>query len=86
MRAVQGRAEVLIGGRRYPVVGRITMDFVMVDLGANEDSVRVGEVATIIGADGVAQITIDEFAGWAGTISYEVLTGLGARLHRDYMV
>jgi alanine racemase len=86
MRSVKGRAQVLMGGRRYPVVGRVTMDFVMVDLGSNEDSIGVGEVATIIGEDGVAAITLDEFAGWAGTISYEVLTGLGTRLHRDYTV
>ncbi len=84
MRAVQGRAEVLIGGRRYPIVGRVTMDFVMVDLGANEHSVGVGKVATIIGKDGPGEITIDEFAGWANTISYEVLTGLGDRLSREY--
>jgi alanine racemase len=83
-RAVQGRAEVLIGGRRYPVVGRITMDFVMVDLEGNEDSVGIGDVATMVGKDGSGEITVDEFAGWAGTISYEVLTGLGARLHREY--
>ena len=84
MRAVQGHAEVLIGGRRYPVVGRVTMDFVMVDLGPDGNSIGVGDVATIVGEDGGAEITVDEFAGWAGTISYEVLTGLGSRLHRDY--
>ena len=84
LRAVQSRAEVLIGGRRYPIVGRVTMDFVMVDLGTNENSIGVGDVATIIGKDGSGEITIDEFASWANTISYEVLTGLGFRLHRDY--
>ena len=60
------------------------MDFVMVDLEGNEDSVGIGDVATIVGKDGSGEITVDEFAGWAGTISYEVLTGLGARLHREY--
>ncbi len=85
MMAVQGRAQVLINGMRYPVVGRVTMDFVMVDLGANEKSVTVGDVVTIIGEDGGEEVTVDDFAGWADTISYEVLTGLGARLHREYL-
>jgi alanine racemase len=85
LRAVKGQAEVLIAGRRYPVVGRVTMDFTMVDLGAAGTGVGVGDVATIIGEDGDDEITVDEFAGWAGTISYEVLTGLGSRLYREYL-
>jgi alanine racemase len=60
------------------------MDFIMVDLGPAPTSVGIGDVATIIGKDGGDEITVDEFAGWAGTISYEVLTGLGSRLHREY--
>ncbi len=85
LRSVKGQAKVLIGGRRYPVVGRVTMDFIMVDLGPAPTSVGIGDVATIIGKDGGDEITVDEFAGWAGTISYEVLTGLGSRLHREYL-
>jgi alanine racemase len=85
-RAVRGRAEVIIDGRRYPVVGRVTMDFMMVDLGPEPKEIGVGDVATVIGVDGGAEITLDEFAGWAGTISYEVLTGLGSRLGREYAV
>jgi alanine racemase len=85
LRSVKGHAEVLIDGRRYPVVGRVTMDFIMVDLGQTTTSVRVGDVATIIGKDGADEITVDEFAGWAGTISYEVFTGLGSRLCREYL-
>ena len=80
----KGNASVLLGGHRYPVVGRITMDFVMVDVGAGGGAVRVGDVATLIGGEGADEITVDEFAGWAGTISYEVLTGLGARVPREY--
>jgi len=83
-RAVQGRAHVLLGGCRRPVVGRVTMDMLMVDLGPSPDGVRVGDVATLIGRDGGEEITLDEFAGWAGTISYEILTGLGPRLPRRY--
>ncbi len=83
-RAVQGRAHTLLGGRRHPIVGRVTMDFVMVDLGPAPPPVAVGDVATLIGRDGDDAITLDEFAGWAGSISYEVLARLGARVERRY--
>jgi alanine racemase len=78
-RSVQNRGQVLLGDRRCPVIGRVTMDMVMVEAAA-----RVGDVATLIGGDGDQSITLDEFASWAGTISYEVLTGLGQRLPRVY--
>jgi len=89
LRSVKGSGEVLLRGRRFPIVGRGTMDFTMVDLGPDPGSVRIGDVATIIGEDigpdgRRDEITVDEFAGWAGTISYEVLTGLGTRLSRIY--
>jgi alanine racemase len=80
----RGRAQVLIGGRRVPVVGRVTMDFVMVDVGPDGGGVRLGDVATLVGEDGGSAITLDEFAGWAGTISYEVITRLGSRLTRRH--
>jgi alanine racemase len=83
-RAVQDRAHVLLGGCRYPLVGRVTMDFVMVDLGPAPPPVAVGDVATLIGRDGDEAITIDEFASWAGSISYEILARLGARVERRY--
>ncbi len=82
---VQGKAQVLLGGARRPLVGRVTMDFVMVDLEDTAPSLRVGDVATVLGRDREEQITLDEFAGWAGTIDYEVLTRLSARATRDYV-
>jgi alanine racemase len=82
-RAVQGRGSVLVRGRRHPMVGRVTMDFLMVDAGP-DPAVSVGDVATLIGRDGADAITLDEFAAWAGTISYEVITRLGDRLARHY--
>ncbi|MBE0593377.1 MAG: alanine racemase [Gemmatimonadales bacterium] len=84
-RLVEGRAHVLLRGVRLPVVGRVTMDFVMVDAGPAAEAARVGDVATIIGRDGDGEITLHEFAEWSGTISYEVLTRLGARLRREYV-
>jgi alanine racemase len=81
----RNKASVIIGGRRYPVVGRVTMDFVMVDLGPGDSPVRVGDVATIIGEDAGEQITVDQLADWSGTISYEILTRIGDRLKREYL-
>ena len=76
---------MVLGGRRVPLVGRVTMDMVMVDAGpAAEAAPRVGDVATLFGGDGVNAIALDEFAGWAGTISYETLTRLGPRVPREY--
>ena len=84
-RSVQNRASVLVNGTRYPVVGRVTMDMMMIDLGpVAHCTVAVGDVATLIGEDTGDAITLDEFASWADTISYEILTGLGGRLRRIY--
>jgi len=82
--AARGNAAVLLAGRRYPVVGRVTMDFIMIDLGSPAHSARVGDVVTVIGEDAGGAITLDEFAQWSGTISYEILTRLGDRLSREY--
>lgn len=82
-RAIEGRAAVCLHGARVPLVGRVTMDFVMVDVG-ERSAVAVGDVATLIGRDGRAAITLDEFAAWAGTISYEIIARLGPRLPRRH--
>jgi alanine racemase len=76
--------EALVRGRRVPVIGRISMDMTVVDLTEVPDAVA-GDVATLIGADGTERIGLDEVAAKAGTISYEVLTGMGARLPRLYL-
>jgi alanine racemase len=75
--------EALVGGRRAPIVGRISMDTTVVDV-TGIPNVDVGDVATLIGRDGRDELTVDEVARRAGTISYEVLTGLTARLPRLY--
>lgn len=85
-RAVQGQASVLIGGRRYPVVGRVTMDMTMVEIGPTRDAIiKVGDVATVLGRHGSEEISLEEFAAWSGTCSYEVLTRLSPRLTRHYI-
>ena len=70
-----------IAGRRVPVVGRVSMDLVCADVSAlGRDDVAVGDWATMIGDD----VTLDELATLAGTISYELLTSLGGRMERLY--
>lgn len=76
--------EAIVRGRKVPIRGRVSMDVTVVDL-TELPEVEAGEVATFIGRDGEAAITVDEVAARAGTISYEVLTGLGTRLPRVYL-
>ena len=78
--AASGRAEVLVRGRRRSVVGRISMDQVIVDLGA--EGVRLGEVATIFGPGDNGEPTVADWASWSDTLEHEVVTGLGARVRR----
>ena len=82
-RLLSNRGEVLIRGRRHPVVGRVCMDQFMVDAGPETD-VRVGDEVVIIGAQGEETITANEVAVWARTIPYEILTGITTRVPRRY--
>jgi len=79
MRSRSNRGEVAIGGRRAPLVGRVSMDAISVDVSELPDT-EPGEVVTLIG-DG---ITAEDVAGWSGTIAHEVLTSLGNRVARTY--
>jgi len=86
-RSMAGRGAVLIGGRRAPFVGAVTMDAVMavvpgVDEGWAEHELPLA--ATLIGGEDADTITLDYAAAAAGTISYEMLTGLGPRVERRY--
>jgi alanine racemase len=83
-RTVEDRASVIVAGERRPVVGRVTMDFVMVALEGGDD-VQVGDVTTVVGRDRTASILIDEFAEWAGTNAYEALARLGPRVPRYHV-
>lgn len=82
-RILDGRADVLIAGRRRPVVGVICMDTCMVDLG--DEPVTPGTPFTIIGRDGTEEITADEVAEKLGTINYEVGCMLSSRVPRVYI-
>jgi alanine racemase len=82
-RALSNNAECLIRGRRFPIVGRICMDQCMVDVG--EETIGIGDEAVIIGSQGIERLSADELAERIETIHYEVLTGISARVRRDYM-
>ena len=79
--AHDGPAEVVIAGVRCPIVGRVSMDMITVDVtGLDPGNVQRGTEAVLLG-DG---ISVDDWARWAGTIPYEVLTSLGRRYAKVY--
>jgi alanine racemase len=82
-RAMTTKAQVLLNGKRYPVVGAICMDQFMVnieqDAGFNADEV------ILVGESGEEHITVEDLAAWAGTIPYEVLTNINTRVPRVYL-
>ena len=81
-RALSGRAQVLIRGRRYPVVGTICMDQCLVDLGPDPEVARYDK-AVLFGPDPVGP-SAAELAALAGTIPYEITSGVAARVPRSY--
>jgi len=83
-RLLSNRVSVLIGGVRYPQVGRVCMDQSMVDLGPGS-TIEAGAAVTLIGADGAERITADDHASICGTISYEILTSVADRVPRIYV-
>lgn len=82
---LSNRADVLVHGRRCPVRGRVSMDQIVVDTTHVPGRPRPGDTATLIGEDGAERITVEELAGRAGTIPYDILTGIGRRVWRDYV-
>jgi alanine racemase len=78
-RCLTGHGRALIHGRAVPMRGVITMDSTVVDVTGRED-VEPGDVATVLGRDGAAEITPEELAAVCGTIAYEILTGWSARV------
>ncbi len=80
-RALSGRGNVLIHGQRAPILGRICMDQLTVDVSGISD-VKIGDKVTLIGSDGNETITAEEVAGLAQTITNELLCRLGPRIRR----
>jgi alanine racemase len=76
--------QVLIGGRRHPIAGTVTMDQIMVDCGPDAD-VAAGDEVVLIGRQGSDEITAQEWADRVDTIAYEVVCGIGPRVPRVYL-
>jgi alanine racemase len=83
---------VLIGGRRRPIIGVVTMDQLMVDCGpvdgrtgADGPVPALGDEVTILGEQGGERVTADEWAERLGTIAYEIVCGIGGRVPRRYL-
>jgi len=88
LRSLSNKAFVLVAGVRCPVVGRVTMDQIIVDVTAATLSGRIpkiGDEVVIMGDQKGASVSVDEIAQWADTISYEILCSLGNRLPRVYL-
>jgi len=82
LRSMSHRAEVLIRGKRYPVIGTISMDQIVINI--DNDSAYNGDVVILLGDDGANIITCQELADWAGTNPYEILTNINTRVPRVY--
>ena len=80
-RGLTNNADVLVGGRRYPLVGTVSMDNITIDLGPETD-VEPGDRAVLIGEDGGERILCEEVARRLDTINYEITCGLTPRVRR----
>jgi alanine racemase len=78
-----GKAEALVKGCRVPIAGSVTMDMTLLDV--TDTGAELGDEAVLLGAQGGQEITAQELAGHAGTISWEILCHLGLRLPRRYV-
>lgn len=83
-RLLSNRGEVLVRGRRAPIVGRVCMDQLMIDVG-RIPGVQQGDEVVLLGSQGDDTITVDELAGHMGTINYEVLCLISERVPRVYL-
>ena len=83
-RGLTNNGDVLISGRRYPLVGTVSMDNITADLGAGKPEVGVGAAAILIGRSGEERQTVEDIAHRLSTINHEVLCGISARVPRHY--
>jgi alanine racemase len=83
-RSLSNLGQVIVRGVRVPIVGRVSMDWTIIDV-THIPGVQLGDRVTIIGRDGTESILAEDIAGLAGTISYEITCGIGARVQRRYV-
>ena len=81
---LSGRGEMLVAGRRVPIVGRVTMDMTMVDLTELAETPRAGDEVVLVGTQNGVTLTFHDLAAWGDTISYEVMCGISKRVPRTY--
>lgn len=84
-RLFTGKAKVLYKGNFAPIVGRICMDQCLVDATELNDPVQPGDTMTLIGTDHGSMLKVDDLAEWIGTINYEIVCMIGARVPRIYV-
>lgn len=82
-RSLSNKGSVLVGGKRYPLVGRVCMDQIMVSVG--QDDIEVVDEVVIIGTQEDEMISVSDLAEKAGTIGYEILTNINTRVPRVYL-
>lgn len=83
-RLLGNQAVVLVAGLRVPVVGRVSMDMIAIDI-TDLPHVSVGHPVTLLGSEGEAHIDVEEMAAWRGTIPYEILCNIGERVPRYHI-
>jgi len=81
---MSNRGQMLVAGRRVPIVGRVTMDLTMVDL-TDVPTAEVGDEVVLFGDQGDAALPIGEVAAWSETLAYEVMCTIGKRVTRIYV-
>ena len=82
-RALSNKGEVIVRSRLAPVVGRVSMDWVTIDV-TDVPSVEIGDQVTVLGSGGVSRVTAEDIARKINTISYEVTCGISQRVPRIY--
>lgn len=83
-RCLFGKGEVLVHGKRAPVLGTVCMDMIMVDV-TDIPNVRVNDAVVLLGRQGAESISADALAAWTETISYEILLSISSRVPRVYL-
>ena len=83
-RRLSSRGQMLVGGQRVPIIGRVCMDLTMLDIGGIQN-VQMGDEVVVFGQQGNESLTVDEMAATLDTINYEIVTNIAARVPRVYL-